>query len=123
MGSGERRLVGGIEWLVEAFGCSPSALRDRGRLDGLFRDIVAEIGLHPLGEAVWHVFPDPSGVTGIWMLRESHLAIHSFPEFRSACLNLFCCRERASLDWGSRLSDRLDATRVQVNEVRRPYRS
>lgn len=123
MGSGERRLVGGIEWLVEAFGCDPSALRERERLAELFRDIVAEMHLHPLGDPVWHVFPDPSGVTGIWLLGESHLAIHSFPEFGSACLNLFCCRERASLDWNARLFERLGATRVQVSEIRRRYRS
>ena len=63
------------------------------------------------------------GVTGMWLLSESHLTIHSFPEFGSACLNLFCCRERSALDWRARLTDRLGAKRVQVNELRRPYRA
>jgi S-adenosylmethionine decarboxylase len=113
--------VGGIEWLVEAFGCGAAGLRDCALLDELFRDIVAEMELKPIGEPLWHRFPDPGGVTGVWLLRESHLAIHSFPEFGSACLNLFCCRERAGLDWSARLGARLGATRVSVSEIRRRY--
>jgi S-adenosylmethionine decarboxylase len=46
--------VSGIEWLVEAFGCSESALRDVALLADLFRDIVAEMSLKPLGDPVWH---------------------------------------------------------------------
>jgi S-adenosylmethionine decarboxylase len=119
MGGGS---VSGIEWLVEAFGCDESGLRDPGLLSDLFRDIVGEMRLKPLGEPTWHRFPRPGGVTGIWLLAESHLTIHSFPEFRSICLNLFCCRERTSLDWRAQLAKRLGATHVHVTELRRPYR-
>lgn len=65
-------------------------------LGDLFREIVAEMNLRPLGEPMWHRFPPPGGVTGVWLLSESHLTIHSFPEFRSIRLNVFCCRERPS---------------------------
>ena len=114
--------MSGIEWLVEAFGCDEAGLRDPAALGDLFRDIVAEMGLKPLGAPVWHRFPSPGGVTGVWLLSESHLTIHSFPEFRSVCLNVFCCRERRALDWRARLADRLGATHVHVSELRRPYR-
>jgi len=87
--------VSGIEWLVEAFGCVESRLRDPAPLADLFAEIVAEMGLKPLGEPVWHRFPSPGGVTGVWLLSESHLTVHSFPEFGSLCLNVFCCRAGA----------------------------
>jgi S-adenosylmethionine decarboxylase len=118
MGGGE---LSGIEWLIEGFGCSVAQLRDTAALGGLFAEIVADMGLHPLGEPLWHRFPTTGGITGLWMLSESHLTIHSFPEFGSVCLNVFCCRERAPLDWPARLAGRLGATRVRVNECRRPY--
>ncbi len=38
-------MVSGIEWLVEAFGCAPTTLRDLAVLGDLFREIVAEMDL------------------------------------------------------------------------------
>jgi S-adenosylmethionine decarboxylase len=113
--------VSGVEWLIEAFGCTEARLRDRSALAALFHEIVDEMQLNPLGDPLWHQFPTTGGITGVWLLSESHLAVHSFPEFGSVCLNVFCCRERAPLDWQARLRDRLGATRVRVLECRRPY--
>ena len=115
--------MSGVEWLVEAFGCAESKLRDPATLASLFAEIVAEMGLRPVGDPVWHQFPHTGGVTGIWLLSESHLTVHSFPEFGSACLNLFCCRERPSIDWPARLAERLGATRVVARQLARPYES
>ena len=111
----------GVEWLVEAFDCSEVVLRDRGALDGLFRAVVRELRLHPVGRPVWHQFPDAGGITGFWLLQESHLAIHTFPEFRSACLNLFCCSARAPWDWPARLGHWLGAGSVCVREQPRGH--
>jgi S-adenosylmethionine decarboxylase len=111
----------GIEWMVEAFGCSAAALCDKVALRSLFDVIVAEMNLSPVGEPVWHQFPGTGGVTGIWLLQESHLALHSFPEHRSLCLNLFCCTQRPSLPWEARLSVLLGSSRVDVREFPRDY--
>jgi S-adenosylmethionine decarboxylase len=111
----------GIEWMIEAFGCSTATLRDRTALQALFDAIVLEMSLRPVGEPVWHQFPGTGGVTGMWLLQESHLALHSFPEHGSLCLNLFCCRWRPSMPWGARLSRLLGSSRVEVREFTRHY--
>ena len=49
----------GIEWIVDAHGCSPEALRSERAIGALFDQIVRELGLHPIGEARFHVFPAP----------------------------------------------------------------
>jgi len=113
--------LNGIEWLVEAFGCSKELLQSRTGLANLFQSIVSDMQLRPVGRSVWHQFPGAEGITGVWLLQESHLAIHTFPEFNSACLNLFCCSQRISLDWNSRLRQLLGATKVRVQECRRDY--
>jgi S-adenosylmethionine decarboxylase len=94
----------GREWLVEAFGCDTGRLTSAAELQRLFSAVVEELRLHPVGEAHWHTFPAPGGVTGVWLLSESHLTVHTFPEFGSACINLFCCTPRGDWDWDSRLS-------------------
>jgi S-adenosylmethionine decarboxylase len=111
----------GVEWLIEAFGCAEARLRDRAQLSGLFETIVNRMELKPVGEPFWHVFPETGGTTGMWLLQESHLTIHTFPEYRSACVNVFCCTPRAGLDWQVTLVAVLAASDVRVRECKRAY--
>ncbi len=111
----------GREWIVDAYGCDPVRLADPASLRALFDAIERELGLHPVGDAVWHQFPSPGGITGLLMLAESHLTVHTFPEHQSACLNLFCCTPRASWDWEVRLAALLGATTVSVRVLAREY--
>lgn len=122
----------GEEWLVEALGCDPVRLADPQALRALFGAMVQELALHPVGEPLWHQFPAPAaagvaqtsaagGITGMLMLSESHLTIHTFPEHASACLNLFCCTPRAAWNWDARLASLLGAEQVRVRHVVREY--
>ena len=113
--------MSGREWIVEAFGCDAERLAQLPAIAQLFETIVQEVGLHPVGAPLWHQFPAPGGITGLWLLAESHLTVHTFPEHASACINLFCCTPRASWDWRSRLAALLGAEQVTVREFERAY--
>jgi S-adenosylmethionine decarboxylase len=91
-------------------------------LEELFRLIVAAMDLHPLGKTSWHQFPNTGGITGVSLLTESHLACHTFPEYESLCLNVFCCRPRPSADFEALLKIGFAPARVSVRQVERPYR-
>jgi len=104
----------GTEWLIDAAGCDPALLADLGSMRALCEAIVADLGLCTIGEPGWHQFPIPGGVTGMYLLTESHLTCHTFPEFGAATFNLYCCRPRARWPWESRLSERLRAAHVEV---------
>jgi S-adenosylmethionine decarboxylase len=111
----------GIEWIVDAYGCSPDRLRDLATLQALFARLVADLDLHPCGDARWHQFGDSGGITGLSLLSESHLACHSFPEFGTLCLNLFCCRPRGDWDFADQLRQAVGARHVHVRRLERPY--
>jgi S-adenosylmethionine decarboxylase len=115
--------MGGIEWVVEAFGCAPARLRDLPGLRALFEKMVREMALRPVGEPLWHQFPRTGGITALYLLAESHLTCHTFPEHRSLCLNLFCCVPRPEWDFKSELRQALGAERVSVRRLQRPYES
>ena len=112
-------LTVGTEWLIEAAGCDAEALRDVARLRGVFARAIEELDLRVVGSQHWHKFPGEGGATGLAMLTESHLACHTYPEFRVATFNLYCCRERPEWPWAERLSEMIGATSVSVRGVRR----
>ena len=112
----------GVEWIVEAYGCTPDLLRDVPSLQALFAQLIDDLDLHPLGEGQWTQFDGAGGVTGFRVLAESHVACHSFPEHGTLCLNLFCCRPRPEWDFSRHLHDRLGARTVIVRRLERPYR-
>ena len=111
----------GQEWIIDARGCSPSALRDERCLRGLFDRLIAELQLTPVAAPVWHRFPAPGGLTGVVVLAESHLACHTFPEHGSICLNVFCCRARPDFDAAGLLADVLGATDTEIRRLERAY--
>ncbi len=78
--------------------CSPPLLHDAGVLAQLCRELTQAAGLTIVGEQ-WHSFPDAQptahaqagGVTGMLLLAESHLAVHTWPERGGVTLDVFVC--------------------------------
>jgi S-adenosylmethionine decarboxylase len=112
-------VTGGTEWVVDALDCTPDRLRDAERLRALCDGVVRALDLTVIGAPHVHVFPGPGGVTALYLLAESHLACHTFPESGVATFNLYCCRPRAPVDWPTLLGDVLGARRVNVTVVPR----
>jgi S-adenosylmethionine decarboxylase len=109
----------GTEWLIDAGGCEAEALCDVVRLQTLFDCVVAELRLQPLGPSQWHQFPSPGGITGVLLLRESHLTCHTYPEVQTITLNLYCCQSRPEWRWAEVLVEVLGAQTVWVREYAR----
>jgi S-adenosylmethionine decarboxylase len=113
-------MASGLEWLIDATGCDQAGLSNLTTLRALCDEIIAELSLSVVGHPVWHQFPNlppgtgPGGVTGLYLLSESHLTCHTFPELGLATFNLYCCRPHAHWAWQERLTERLGATQVSV---------
>src|SRR5690242_6829165 len=113
--------MNGIEWIVEAHGCAPQRLTDLSALQNLFERMICDLGLRPMGVTHWHQFPHTGGITGLCLLAESHLTCHTFPEFGSLCLNVFCCVPREPWDFETVLAGIFGATSVSLHTVIRAY--
>lgn len=77
--------------------------------------IVTAMKLHVVSTVV-HVFPGPGGITAMYLLSESHLTIHTFPETGIVTLNTYCCTPRPPAPWRELLGEILGAQKVTVIE-------
>jgi S-adenosylmethionine decarboxylase len=112
-------MIVGTEWLIEAEECSENLLRDEATLQAVFARIIADLGLKTLNDPLWHKFGGEGGVTGLVMLTESHLACHTYPEYKIATINLYCCRTRPEWNWEKNLAEMLGAENVRITKIER----
>ncbi len=110
------RIVLGKHLIVELWTRDPQVLDDPVYLrDSLLA--AADRGNLAVIDISMHEF-SPHGVTGIVLLAESHLSIHTWPEHRYAAIDLFTC---GGDPWAAleELKERLHAERIEVRELDR----
>lgn len=109
----------GCEWVIDAFDCDPSRLCELLALQQVCDEIIGGLQLKVIQQPMWYQFPGPAGVTGLYLLSESHLACHTYPENGLATFNLYCCREIPAWPWSDMLGQHLLAGRVEVMKLAR----
>ncbi len=75
--------------LVEFYGCDSQALNQKDQLEAMMRRAAEESGATVVSTA-FHLF-NPHGVSGVVVIAESHLTIHTWPEYGYAAVDLFTC--------------------------------
>ncbi len=81
----------GRHLLLELYDCDSELLND---LDGVKNALVeAATRAHAtIVDVVFHEF-NPFGISGVVVIAESHLSIHTWPEHRYAAVDIFSCGE------------------------------
>jgi S-adenosylmethionine decarboxylase len=85
----------GLHLTADLHGCAAdapaaNAFSDPEALRTLCLQAVRGSGLQAVGE-LFHRFPAPGGVTGVVLLAESHLAVHTWPELGAVTLDVYVC--------------------------------
>ena len=99
----------GIHLLIDFYGVDPARLNDCGLLAECLTESAIACGLTPLGPPQMHAF-EGGGITGVILLSESHIALHTYPEHLFIAVDLFSCgkgdSERALQLFRERLNPR-----------------
>ena len=74
---------------MELKGCDKEVLNDTGFLREVLLAAAGEAGATVLGESFHHF--NPQGVSGVVIIAESHLCIHTWPEYGYAAADIFTC--------------------------------
>jgi spermidine synthase len=77
--------------IVELYDCKPSLLDDVTYVQNAMQKAAQEAGATIINLTFHHF--SPYGVSGVVVIEESHLAIHTWPEWGFAAIDLFTCGE------------------------------
>jgi len=104
--------------LVEYHGCDPKILNDLDMVKGFMLEAASRSGAVVL-DSSFHYF-SPQGVSGVVVIAESHLAIHTWPEHGYAAVDIFTCGTKVD-PWRAfdYLKSALDSQKSSVNEIGR----
>lgn len=80
--------------LAEICGCPFDLLNDIEKVEKIMVDAALEAGAE-VREFVFHKF-SPQGVSGVVVISESHLAIHTWPELGYAAVDVFTCGDKVN---------------------------
>ena len=88
----------GPHLLIDAFECDPDSIMDTELISKFMEDTVNQAGMKIIhGPNVFYYsheeIPKDSGVTGVLVLAESHLSIHTFIRNNFITLDLYSCKD------------------------------
>jgi S-adenosylmethionine decarboxylase len=87
--------------LADLLQVDPALLRDAAAIEALMRAAAAAAGARVIA-GHFHRFGGEGGVTGVLMLAESHMSIHTWPEIGLAAVDAFMCgdaRAEVAVAW------------------------
>ena len=108
----------GCHVLLELRDCNPILLNDLDYIRQAMLTAANDVGATVVGES-FHRF-SPQGVTGILAIAESHISIHTWPEYGYAAADIFTCGASFSpADAAGRLAEQLECRDPEFREIER----
>lgn len=99
---------------IDCFDCSPNRLGDEKLIGNFLLELTKSIGMEVLEPPVVRRVrqANDEGISGIVMIKTSHISIHTFPRIHSCNVDIFSCRdfdanaaEKAVREWfGAKVS-------------------
>ena len=108
----------GRQILIEFYDCQSEALTDRDRIRQYMLEAARYAGATVISDTFHHFKPD--GISGVVVIAESHISIHTWPEHRYAAVDVFTCGD--SVDprrVPHYLQEKLQAKNVSSMEIKR----
>jgi len=79
----------GIHVIAEFLGVNPEKISRVEKTREILDRVIAKSGLNAISSS-FHQF-EPHGVSAVYLLSESHLSVHTWPEHEYVALDIFTC--------------------------------
>lgn len=81
--------------LIDIYHCTID-INNGDTIQNIVNQIVEDLGLHSIKQ-IKYFFPN-QGITSVEILSESHLIIHTWPEFKYVSIDLFSCSKKLKIN-------------------------
>ena len=110
----------GRHLLLELFDCDSDAINNLEAVKGALVE-AAKRAQATIVDVVFHEF-NPFGISGVVVIAESHLSIHTWPEYRYAAVDIFSCGDVLQPEVAANyLVEQFGAERTSVVELQRGH--
>jgi S-adenosylmethionine decarboxylase proenzyme len=111
----------GAQILADLYECDPTVLANKDVVRDAMLEAARRCGATIVAQC-FHRF-SPHGVSGVVVIAESHLAIHTWPEHGYAAVDLFTCGDRLRPEHSlSHLCEAFRSRRQETSTVERGHR-
>ncbi len=108
----------GYHYVVEASGCNPEEIATPNRVRDTLLE-AARLGQMEVKTSNFFRFT-PEGVSGVVIIAESHISIHTWPENRYAAVDVYVCGERSEPEKAIEfILQRFGAGHAHISEIKR----
>jgi S-adenosylmethionine decarboxylase len=108
----------GRHLLLELFDCDLESINNLEGVKGALVE-AARRAQATIIDVVFHEF-NPFGISGVVVIAESHLSIHTWPEYRYAAVDIFSCGETLQPEVAANyLVEQFGAERTSVVDMQR----
>lgn len=115
MQTGELKFAG-KHFIVDFWGAN--GLKDREKIESAMTEAAQLAGATVLHVHL-HTFSDGGGITGVALLAESHISVHTWPEHDYAAFDIFMCGNAAPEKSVELLKKIFQPHRVEIQEILR----
>ena len=84
----------GRHLLVELYGCDAKTIADVRKIEDVMVG-AAKFAKATIVDVVFHSF-SPHGISGVIVIQESHLTIHTWPEYAFASVDIYTCGSKVN---------------------------
>ena len=104
--------------LAEIYGCDSEILNNKISIEKIMVESALKAGAE-VREVIFHKF-SPQGVSGVVIISESHLTIHTWPELGYAAVDIFTCGDKINpWDACNYMTELFNAKNMTATEVKR----
>ncbi len=110
----------GTHLIADLYGINQLKLTDASEMEAMLRQAALAAGATVI-YTHFHLFGPGQGVTGVILLAESHISIHTWPEVGFAAVDIFMCGSAQPQQALAIIESALEPTSRKIKNIQRGY--